>query len=186
MKGGGEGSRVECGWCGQSNPRDQESLCAKCGGPLPAAPGADPGAEPPPVPRTLPADYVKRLRYTKNAVTIVGIVITVILFWSLILPVLGVALWITGLKRAKRKMMALESGETVRGRLLNVTRDTSVQKKGRHPWRIAVAYDTPKGEYVGEIEAWDPAQAGRRSGDPVWVVYVKEEPDLFALWPPLG
>jgi len=126
------------------------------------------------------------LKYTKNPVTITGIAITVILFWSLILPVLGVVLWIYGLKRAKRKMSPHETGETVRGRLLNVTRDTAVQKKGRHPWRMAVAYDTPKGEYVGEVEVWDPAQAARKPGDPLWVLYVKEEPDLFALWPPLG
>jgi hypothetical protein len=126
------------------------------------------------------------MKYTRNALTIAGIVITVILFWSLILPVMGVTLWVYGLKRAKRKMMALEIGEAVRGRVLNVTQDTAVQKHGRHPWRIAMAYDTAKGEYVGEVEAWDPAQAGLRPGDSLWVVYVREEPDLFSIWPPLG
>ena len=186
MNEGGESPRIECGWCGHSNSRDRTDQCSRCGGLLPARPGADPGPEPPPAPRALPADFVKRMKYTRNPVTIAGIAITVILFWSLILPVLGVVLWVVGLKRAKRRMSALESGEAVLGRVLSVSQDEAVQKHGRHPWRIAVAYETPRGEYVGEVTAWDPAQAGRRSGDPLWIVYVKQEPDLFAIWPPVN
>jgi len=186
--GGGrtEPGTVSCGWCGTANRRDESGLCAKCGGPLPLMPGEGPGPEPPPAPRLIPEDYVKRVRYTRNPWTIAGIAITVILIWSIVFPLLGIGLWIYGLKRAKRRLQPLIQGTSVKGRILNVLPDTSRARGGRHPWKLAVEYETPKGPYVAEIAVWDAVHAKRPPGEPVWVLYDAESPDLCSVWPPVA
>lgn len=176
---------VECGWCGVSNRRDETVVCKTCGGPLPTIPGGHPGPRPPPAPRTLPEGYTARIKYKKNVYTILGIVFTIVLFWSLIFPLIGIVLWVYGLRRAGRKLQALVHGTPTKGRILDVSVDTTKKINKRHPWKVVVEYETLKGPFIGESEAWDSANAKRPPGEEVWVVYVPESPDLYAIWPPI-
>lgn len=176
---------IECGWCFSSNRRDETAVCRSCGGPLPGIPGGHPGPRPPDAPRSIPARYRRRTLLWKNTFALVGAFFTVIMFWSLVFPLIGIPMWIYGHRKAKRWLEALERGTATRGRLQSVEKDLSQTINGRHPWKLAFEFDTPDGLRQGTIEAWDPVHGKRPPGEHLWVVYQPERQDHYALWPPL-
>jgi len=170
--------------------------CRNCGGPLPApvivGPQSPepyvkgPGPEPPPPPRTLPAKYRKRVLYYRNVLFIIGVVFTAVFFWTVILPVVGILLIMYGLKKARQEILALEQGRPARGRIQSVRKDTTTTLNNRHPWVIEFSFMTPSGERQGRDTGWDDENAWRRPGDEVWVVYMAQDPDCSAVWPPVA
>jgi len=178
---------VECGWCDASNHREQTASCHRCGGPLPALPGGEPGPAPPPVPRALPDGYRWRVLLWKNVIAFIGAAFSTVFAWSIIFPIIGIPMWIYGHRKGKRWLAALEGGRATRGRLTSVDYDRSQTSNGRHPWRIEYTFDLHEGgEAEGFCEAWDPAHAQRRPGDAVWIVYARQDERLAsAVWPPL-
>jgi hypothetical protein len=176
---------LECGWCGFSNRRDETARCVNCGGPLPPIPGGDPGPEPPPVPRVIPKEYRKRVMFKKNVLVILGMVFTLVFFWSGIFLIIGIPLWIVGHKKGKRKLDALANGTPTRGRILSVAVDYSTTINNEHPWKIEFEYDTPEGTKTASTQAWDPSHQNRPVGEHIWVVYVADKLDTHAIWPPI-
>ncbi len=176
---------VECGWCGSSNRRDQTGTCASCGGPLPSIPGGRPGPRPPDPDRTLPRGYKLRALVTRNVLALVGIIFTVVFFWTLLFPLIGIPMWVVGWRRARRQLHALEHGIPTRGRLTAVELDRTQHINGVNPYRVAYAYDTPDGTLPGSSEGWDRAHGRRPRGEHVWVVHDLTDPTIHALWPPI-
>jgi hypothetical protein len=176
---------LDCGWCGKSNRRDETAVCKSCGGPLPIIPGAGPGPRPPDPPRPIPKGYRTRIMLWKNFHTILGIIFTVVLVWSLVFPVAGIILWVYGARKAKRILKAIEQGPAARGRLLEVAKGETRKIGRRRPWKITIEYETTGGIRLAEMEAWDPSHEQRVPGERLWVVYLPETPEVYALWPPI-
>jgi hypothetical protein len=176
---------VACGWCDASNRRDLTDRCARCGGPLPALPGGNPGPTPPPAPRALPEGYERRLRYWKNVEVLIGIVFTIAFCWTILFPIIGVLLWLKGSRRAERTLRALRHGQLTRGRITSIELDTTQSINDQHPWTIAFDFDTPNGPGRGTSTAWDPFNARRSRGDVLWVAYTSMSESEAAIWPPI-
>jgi hypothetical protein len=201
-----------CPWCDAAATDPTREVCGNCAGPLPApmlapqpvapTPGASwdqmraqalaaaqasrgPGPAPGPPPRQLPSTYVNRVLYWRNVFFILGFVFTVFLFWTLIFPAIGIPLWIHGHRRARRELRALQEGQVAQGQITGVQVDHSTTINNRHPWVVAYAFATPRGTRQGTDQGFDSANGYRMPGDPVWVVYVDDDPDCSAVWPPV-
>lgn len=177
---------VDCGWCAASNRRDQTADCVRCGGPLPAIPGGQPGPRPPDVPRKLVKEYEDRIKIWKNVEVLIGAIFTLCFFWTIIFPIIGIILWKKGADRAARQLAALQHGTPTRGRLLSVQIDTTQAINNQHPWRIDYEFDTyNSGVQRGTCSAWDKISDRRKPGDVLWVVYSETNPSQNAIWPPI-
>jgi hypothetical protein len=178
---------VQCGWCSSSNFRDKVAFCISCGGDLPALPGGNPGPRPPMTPRVLPEGYETRVKYWKNTLTLIGMAFTIVFFWAIIFPIIGVFLWRAGHQKSKRWLFALKEGRATKGTLLHIIHDTSQSINHQSPWKITYSYERYDGQ-KGEdyIEVWDAVNTRRSSGDALWVVYGEiDGQHTSAIWPPL-
>jgi hypothetical protein len=179
---------VQCGWCQASNRRDQTATCGRCGGPLPALPGGDPGPRPPQVPRVLPQGYRWRTLLWKNIHSMIGASFVVLFFWTLLLPLIGLPLWYFGHRKGKRWLLALQTGRATRARLTRIELDVKQSINHQHPWRIEYGFDLHEGDTgQGYCEAWDEINGKRQVGDALWVVYARDDEGYLAsaIWPPL-
>jgi hypothetical protein len=200
---------ITCSWCNTSFQTFQPS-CENCGGPLPPPPGEDPGPTPPSPPRTLPESYVFRVKYTRNVMFIVGaafaaiggtlgLVFTGVGAGTGDLGFLGIGLGVLvtfgglgsfaarfALRSATNKINALERGRAILGKVTNVYYDTSVKINGRSPWAIEYSFEVEGHGFQGKVQSWDGMAADRKPGQPVHVVYIEQEPDQNAIYPPVA
>jgi len=206
-------SQRTCGWCGTTSVQATDTNCTNCGGPLPAFPrsaqleaGLVRAERPPDPPRELPSGYPLRVLFTRNVYVIIGVVFVPLsvpfalgfgaaavvdlgflfgVLGGLAFGVIGVALGVKGLRRARSKLDALRNGVAADGMVLGVSMDTSQSINGRHPWRIEYVFDGPSGPVEGAAESWDRLAGQLEHGEPVWVVYVRSDPARNAIWPPV-
>jgi hypothetical protein len=185
-----------CGWCDAKTKDPHDGACDQCGGPLPPLPrrvlaelalGAPEVPPPPAAPRTLPRGYETRVRYWKNVSVMIGMIFTIVFFWSVLFPLVGIGLWWYGARQASRWLRALTGGTAVEGTLTRVFVDTSQHIDREHPWRLDYRFETPGGPVEGHVISWDPLSGRREAGERVWVVFDPEEPAVAnALWPPVA
>ena len=153
---------------------------------MPALPGGDPGPRPPDVPRTLPRGYENRIRYWKNVYVLIGFFFTIVFFWTIIFPLIGIPLWIVGRKKAKSKLAALRQGNPTRGWITSCEVDTSQTINNRHPWRIVYGFKLLDGQKSSGVAiGWDPINQKRKVGDVMWIVFTEGSPPQSAIWPPI-
>ncbi len=182
--------QVECPWCKTVNKVTTETHCKSCGGPLPAIShdnsGIHRGDPPPPPPRQLPKVYINKLKY-RNTLFIIGIIFIVPFIWSIIFPIIGFFLVRSGLRTAKRKIEALEKGIKAEGLLTDIYKDTSETVNGRHPWRLEYEFKTKPETLIQSKKtgAWNNNNRHRKINDKLWVVYLPENPEINAVWPPV-
>ncbi len=188
-----------CGWCGTSYPTWQ-SHCDSCGGPLPPPPGRDIGPEPPNPPRKLPIGFERRIRWTENVLVIIGAifsvvgVIPVLLFTQVhhagilvfaIFLVMGIAMFVSGWKKAAHTLRAFKHGRAVKGEITEVYLDTTETINNRHPWRISYKFDADGQMMDDYAKTWDASAALRSAGQPLWVLYVVNDPSQNTIYPPV-
>ncbi len=182
--------QIDCPWCSTVNRVTDETNCVNCGGPLPAIPhnneGMDKGLPPGSVPREIPKVYIKKLKY-KNVHFIIGFVFTVPFFWTIIFPIIGFFLMRYGLKTANKKLFALENGIKAEGVLVDIFKDTSQSINGRNPWLLEYEFRTESGKLITakKTGAWNKNNRYRRPNDYLWVVYIPDNPEINAIWPPV-
>jgi hypothetical protein len=188
----------KCPWCGGLEPDPSRMNCRTCAGPLPlplvemqgASPAAvesrGPGPKPPPPPRVLPKPYVRKVLYWQNILTMIGVIFTLVFFWTVIFAAIGIPMWMAGLKRGRRELRALELGRAVEGRITAVEQDMTQAINNRHPWIITYAFPTAAGTGAGTDTGWEPLNSYRRAGDPVWIVTMDDDPQCNAIWPPVS
>lgn len=182
--------QLECPWCKTFNKVIDETNCKNCGGPLPAIPqsnaGLDKGKPPGNPPRIIPRVYVRKLKY-RNIHFIIGFFFTVPFFWTILFPIIGILMMRYGLKNAKRKLSALENGVKAEGVLIDIYKDSSQTVNGRHPWKLEYEFKTGSGEliFAEKTGAWNSNNRYRKPNDHLWVVYLKEDPKISAIWPPV-
>ncbi len=182
--------QLKCPWCGTVNNVIDETNCKNCGGPLPAISknneGLDMGISPGNPPRIIPKVYIKKLKY-RNVHFIIGIVFTVPFIWTIIFPIIGIFLMRYGLKNANNKLAALENGIKAEGVLTDIYKDASQTVNGRHPWKLEYEFTTQSGKIVSATKtgAWNSNNRYRKANDRLRIVYLSENPEISAIWPPV-
>ncbi len=182
--------QVECPWCKTVNKVIDQTNCKNCGGPLPAIShdnsGIKRGTPPTSPPRKLPDIYIKKLKY-RSTLFIIGIVFIVPFIWSVIFPIIGFFLVRSALRTANRKIAALENGIKAEGVLTDIFKDTSETVNGKHPWRLEYEFKIKSGKTIfsKKTGAWNNNNRHRKINDKLWVVYLPENPEINAVWPPI-
>ena len=163
------------------------SNCPNCGGSLEYEKDTSMlGPKPPMAPRHLPGKFVRRTKYFGNVYTIIGMVFTIVFFWSVIFPLIGIFLWRKGIKDANDELIPLEHGNVVQGEIESIETDYSKHINGRHPFIVNFLFRVNGQLHIGNVgNIFDPVHKLKKVGDPVWVVYMPEDPDLSSVWPPL-
>ena len=194
---------VACSWCG-TNYTSFQPNCRNCGGPIAPPPGEHAGSLPPPAPRELPSGYMRR-QLLKSPLLIMGAIFSLIgVPFTIIYPIIGISTGellflliggcfsITGIimvvfsmRTLRKKLQAFEFGEAVIGKVVEVYRDTSIKVNGRSPWAIVYEFDVQGRLYEGTVRSWEYSAQKRKPGQPLHVLYMKEEPEHNTIYPPV-
>jgi len=92
-----------------------------------------------------------------------------------------------GLKNANNKLAALENGIKAEGILTDIYKDISQTVNGRHPWKLEYEFTTQSGKIISakKTGAWNTNNRYRKPNDKLWVVYLHNNPEISAIWPPV-
>lgn len=182
---------VTCPWCRRSYANYPGPQCSNCGGELPTPVGQALGRPPPQAPRNLPSQYKSNILLWKNPTALVGTiflgvgVLTAIVLIGFIFIIVGYFLRKSGIEAGNNKLAALERGQAAQGQILGVTQNTSVSINGRHPWRVEYGFVANGVRVPGSVESFDDSARFHQPGEPIWVVYLAEDPSKNSVWPPL-
>lgn len=178
---------TKCPWCRSEFPNSVISNCPNCGGTLEYQKNTnDLGPRPSVAPREIPAKFVRRIKYTGNVYTIIGIVFTVPFFWTVLFPIIGIFLWRKGLREANEELIPLQQGAVVQGEIESVEYDYTKTINGKHPLTINFTFKANGQTHIGNVgNIFDSANKLKKAGDAVWIVYMPENPELSSVWPPM-
>lgn len=167
---------------------------------MPAPPGMDPGEAPPAAPRSLPKGFEFRQLWSQNVWALVGgiffligmfiflVFIFVLPMWALI-PLLfivgGAIMMHMGRKKAHGVLNAFRHGVTVQGSVSSVNLNTSQSINGRHPWVMTYLFPVGNEMLEGTLSSFSSALEDRARGQPLWVLYVENDPDQNTVYPPI-
>ncbi len=167
---------------------------------MPPLPGMELGSPPPAAPRALPKQYEFRVKWSSNIASLVGglfFLVGTILFipmvivktWAALFPLLfmtgGFFMFCYGRQHAAGVLKAFRDGLAVQGKIASVAMDTSQQINGRHPWRLVYHFPVSGCYQEGVLTSFDSTVGQRVSGQPLWVLYVEDDPTLSTVYPPL-
>lgn len=190
---------ITCGWCGK-HYATWKNQCDSCGGPMPPPPGMELGPKPPDVPRTLPKGFAFRQRFSRNIATILGLVISMfgLLFflamlrakpWVAIFPGIfmlgGFSMFRYGWMHASGILRAFQHGVATEGKIAGISIDTTQSINNQHPWKLIYHFTANGQQQEGVLISWDSTIATRSTGQPMWVLYVENDPSQSTLYPPL-
>ncbi len=177
---------VKCSWCETVVPESSFINCPNCGGNLSLSNGSDPGPPPPPTPRFLPKQFVKRIKYSGNVYTILGMIFTIPLFWTIIFPIIGIILWKKGARTANEELNPLMNGIATEGTITNIRQNLSIQINGRSPYVVEFVFDFQGRKVTGDVgNIFDSSVLIKKPGDKVWVVFLYDKPEQSSIWPPM-
>lgn len=178
---------TKCPWCRSEFPNSVLSNCSNCGGTLEYQKNTNElGPRPPIAPREIPAKFVRRIKYTGNVYTMIGMAFTIPFFWTVIFPIIGVFLWKKGLRDANNELTPLKEGTAVQGEIESVEYDYTKTINGRHPLTVSFTFKANGQIHKGNVgNIFDAEHKLKKIGDAVWVVYMPDNPDLSSVWPPL-
>jgi hypothetical protein len=172
---------------------------------LPAPPAQDAGPPPPNRPRQLPPGFARRTRYW-NPSFVFGVVLFAIAVvfgtlltgddilhgstpirgpvWFLFFAGCGFAkLWNTH-RKAMIVLRAFEHGIATQGEIIAVYRNESVKFNNRSPWVVEYTFQYRHQDYECRVQTWDAAARLRDAGEPVYVLYMEENPWQNTIYPP--
>lgn len=200
---------INCPWCTSRTPNTALN-CQKCGGPLPAPVGSDPGPTPPPPPRKVPSEYKRKLLLTQSALNLVGgIFFLVGLFILFLFPGLGLATGLIlmviiggsigglftllggiflaiGLQAGFSKIRPFEHGVATRGEVIEIHKDYTQSINGRNPWKVVYKYTVMGHPYEGSARSYGYAVEQHEPGNIVHVLYMPENPEESTIYPPVA
>lgn len=190
-----------CPWC-STNYVNWKSSCDQCGGPLARPPGMEIGPRPPDAPRSIPKRYARKVMWTSNFMTLVGLGFVAVgslftipfLVNKLWVPSLigmfflvggGIMFW-TAFQAGRSRLRAFRYGKIVEGKVRSVRSDTSVSVNNQNPYKLI--YHFPVGDTLqeGSIVTFDSTAWERQPGQPLWVLYDEKDPENSAIYPPLA
>lgn len=192
---------VACPWCKHFWHEVAADLrCGRCGGALPAPPGPTRGPAPPSGPRTLPDAYVRSLLVWNSNMGLLGAawgafgVLFLVLGTGLLLvfpPVgcvfapfglifllVGIVVYRSSRRGPLRQIAALTRGVAAEADIVSV-------RKGSEGWEVEYEYRVDGRALRGKTIGQDIAHSIRQRGEPLWVVYLPEDPSACSVWPPM-
>ncbi len=191
-------TRSRCGWCG-AHYATWQNKCDTCGGRMPPPPGMELGEAPPGLPRALPRSFVYGVRLKNNTATVLGLVLCgfggilglmllLIFPWAALFPaaiLLGgmLMLW-NGQKHASEVLRAFRHGMVAEGAITAVCQVTEEKMNGVSPWKLAYRFTLEGQQHQGSLTAYDETIRFRKIGQPVWVLYTREDPSINTVYPP--
>jgi hypothetical protein len=102
----------------------------------------------------------------------------------LIFGSIGFGLARAGRRNAAVMLRAFEHGVAARGEIDSVDQDMSVQIDGRSPWVVRYTFQAQHREFEGKTQTFDHTAHHRLPGQPLHVLYVKEDPTQNTIYPP--
>lgn len=204
---------ITCPWCGTGYTAHQPN-CRNCGGPLPvpvdvASPTPEEiGPEPPPTPRDFRRSYVWRklladgwaiagtvLSLLGGVFALTGIVLTatlVALFIGLPFAGLGIAFLAVGFplliwryQQAQRTLDALRMGKAALGTIVDAHENHILRVNNRHLWTITYRFSVLGQDFEGKTTTLRTPGRDQQSGQPVYVLYLENEPTQNTIYPPV-
>ena len=167
---------------------------------MPPQPGEGLGPPPPPIPRPLPRGFEFRQKWSRNILALIGgiffliggfIFLGFLLLGLLIgtpLPLLfmigGFVMLRIGRSHARRTLNAFTRGTVVEGKIFSVAQDTSQTMNGAHPWKLTYHFPVNGQLHEGTIVSWDSTITARAAGQPLWVLYLPDDPAQNTAYPP--
>ncbi len=190
---------ITCGWCG-IHYHSWQKQCDSCGGPMPPMPGMELGPPPPATPRALPKGFAFRQRFSKNFGTVIGLLFTVVgsLFFVALLHAKPVTAIIPGLMllgglsmlrhgwiHASGILRAFRHGVATEGTIAAINIDTTQSINNVHPRKLIYHFTAGGQQHEGVHISWDTTISNRRTGQPLWVLYLEDDPSKSTLYPPV-
>jgi hypothetical protein len=167
---------------------------------MPPLPGHELGEPPPPVPRKLPNGFAFRTRWTSNIATLVGggFLAVGLLFliafikaktWAVVIPIFfmtgGFFVFLHGWRHASSVLRAFRKGVAVRGEVFECKVDRTQSMNGEHPFKLTWHFAVGNRQFEGTLTSFDSTLGSRARGQPVWVLYVADDPEQNTLYPPV-
>ena len=199
-----------CPWCGTSYTAFRNN-CKNCGGPLPPpaeqAPSAPPIldiAEPPPPPREFKSSFAWRKLLSDGwaiaagVFVLLGVIFTLIgiplilVFVGVIFVPLGLLFLATGVpiiiwryQKAEQTLNVLRVGEAVLGSIVDIHENIAVEVNGRHPWIITYGFEVDGDAFEGKTATLRPVGFTHQVGQPMYVLYLPDDPAQNTIYPPV-
>lgn len=199
---------VTCPYCGTKYLTFQ-SNCTNCGAtlPLPSKADALDTSQPPPLPpRDISNTFVWRL-IRQDGWAIAGLVFSILgivfaplgfiltiaiitAFVGIPFALLGFAFLIAGAIILSRRYQSarivvnvLQTGQAVRGLIVGVNQNLSVQINGRSPWNIDYQFRIDGQTITGKVSTLDEPDEQIAKGNPYWVLYLPDAPENNTPYP---
>jgi len=90
-----------------------------------------------------------------------------------------------GWKPALKRMKVWEQGVATPAIITSTGRETSYSVNGQNPFKMEYAFDLEGVLHDGVRTSFDSTITRYETGQPIWVVYLPEDPSISAEWPPL-
>ena len=89
-------------------------------------------------------------------------------------------------KNATGRIAALKHGQTGEGEITYVGHDHTTTVNGKHPYLIKYRWEVNGRYREGQKSTWNDAALDHFRGEPLWVVYMPDDTQKSAIWPPLA
>lgn len=165
---------------------------------MPPPPGMELSEPPPLAPRQLPKGYFWRKLLFQNLLTIIGTVFFVfgsgmtIAFlqankWVSLIPGFfamgGFFMLKLGIQDGLNMIRVYRHGDFVPGKVHSLSMDTTYTVNGRHPYKLTYHFQLGNDLFEGSISSFNTVLSTRRSGQPVWVLYLPDHVEVNTLYP---
>jgi hypothetical protein len=90
-----------------------------------------------------------------------------------------------GWKSASATLRAFQQGTATKGKIAGINIDTTQSINNQHPWKLIYHFTAGGQQHEGVLISWDSTIASRRTGQPLWVLYVEDDPSQCTLYPPV-
>ena len=166
---------------------------------MPPLPGMEIGEDPPAIPRELPKGFAFRQRFANSVATwfgmlliimggVMGLLLLLIQPWFALFPALlvicGGLFLRRGLATAWAPLRAFRAGLPVQGSVVSAVKMTSQSHNGVHPWKLLYEFTLEGRKLQGSLIAWDDTVGQLKARQPLWVLYLREDPSIHTVYPP--
>lgn len=97
----------------------------------------------------------------------------------------GLAMLLVGRRDAATTLNAFVRGIAAEGKVVSVSVDHSQAINGAHPWKLTYHFAVGSRLHEGAAVSWDSIVTARAPGQPLWVLYLPNDPEQNTLYPPL-
>ncbi|MEM7031896.1 MAG: DUF3592 domain-containing protein [Chloroflexota bacterium] len=204
---------ITCTHCGTSH-KTHQATCPNCGAVLPPFENSIVGSSPktaltapPPIPREAPPQYIQRTMLTEGwaivglvffilgaVFTLVGLGLTLAIVTAFIgLPFCGLGLlfWIGSIpvlmvryQQVKLMRHIFKVGQSTQGEIVAIQQNRAVRINRQYPWMIKYKFRAIGQEYQGEMTTLNPTAAHYKLGQPVYILYLEDDPRQNILYLP--